>query len=289
MLPALIKAMRPRQWTKNGFIFFALIFDKQLFSPEPFLRTLQGFFLFCLISSAVYLLNDIADIEADRQHPEKKHRPLASGVLPLGLALGAALVLAIIALLLGYLLEPAFAGILAIYLTLNLLYSRWLKHVPILDVLIISSGFVLRVAAGVVLITVERFSPWLYMITILFSLYIGLGKRRAEMDLLEEGASAHRKVLDGYTIPLLDQYITIVSGMTIVAYSLYTFSAPNLPTNHTMMLTIPFVVYGIFRYLQLIQTGHAAGAPDEVALKDRPLQITVLLWGLAVIAVFYLS
>ena len=289
MLPALIKAMRPRQWTKNGFIFFALIFDKQLFSPEPFLRTLQGFFLFCLISSAVYLLNDIADIEADRQHPEKKHRPLASGILPLGLALGAALVLAIISLLLGYLLEPAFAGILAIYLTLNLLYSRWLKHVPILDVLIISSGFVLRVAAGVVLITVERFSPWLYMITILFSLYIGLGKRRAEMDLLEEGASAHRKVLDGYTIPLLDQYITIVSGMTIVAYSLYTFSAPNLPTNHTMMLTIPFVVYGIFRYLQLIQTGHAAGAPDEVALKDRPLQITVLLWGLAVIAVFYLS
>ncbi len=289
MLPALIKAMRPRQWTKNGFIFFALIFDKQLFSPEPFLRTLQGFFLFCLISSAVYLLNDIADIEADRQHPEKKHRPLASGILPLGLALGAALVLAIIALLLGYLLEPAFAGILAIYLTLNLLYSRWLKHIPILDVLIISSGFVLRVAAGVVLITVERFSPWLYMITILFSLYIGLGKRRAEMDLLEEGASAHRKVLDGYTIPLLDQYITIVSGMTIVAYSLYTFSAPNLPTNHTMMLTIPFVVYGIFRYLQLIQTGHAAGAPDEVALKDRPLQITVLLWGLAVIAVFYLS
>ena len=289
MFPALIKAMRPRQWTKNGFLFFALIFDKQLFSPAPFLRTLQGFFLFCLISSAVYLFNDIADVDADRQHPEKKNRPLASGALPLGLARGAAILLAITALLLGYLLEPVFAGILAIYLILNLLYSRWLKHVPILDVLIISSGFVLRVAAGVVVITVERFSPWLYMITILFSLYIGLGKRRAEMDLLEEGASAHRKVLDGYTIPLLDQYITIVSGMTIVAYSLYTFSAPNLPTNHTMMLTIPFVVYGIFRYLQLIQTGHVAGAPDEVALKDRPLQITVLLWGLAVIAVFYLS
>ena len=281
--------MRPRQWTKNGFIFFALIFDKQLFSPAPFLRTLQGFFLFCMISSAVYLFNDIADIDADRQHPEKKRRPLASGALPLGLALGAAIVLAITALLLGYMLEPAFAGILAVYLILNLLYSRWLKHVPILDVLIISSGFVLRVAAGVVLITVERFSPWLYMITILFSLYIGLGKRRAEMNLLEQGAGAFRKVLDGYTIPLLDQYITIVSGMTIVAYSLYTFSAPNLPVNHSMMLTIPFVVYGIFRYLQLIQTGHAAGAPDEVALKDRPLQITVLLWGLAVIAVFYLS
>ena len=289
MLKALIKAMRPRQWTKNGFVFFALIFDKQLFSPEPFLRTLVGFFLFCLISSAVYLLNDIADIGADRLHPEKKFRPLASGELPINMAQGAAFILALISLSLGYLLEPVFATMLALYFGINLLYSRWLKHVPILDVLIISSGFVLRVAAGVALITVERFSPWLYMLTILFSLYIGLGKRRAEMDLLADDASAHRKVLDGYTIPLLDQYITIVSGMTIVAYSLYTFSAPNLPENHSMMLTIPFVVYGIFRYLQLIQTGHVAGAPDEVALKDRPLQATVLLWGLAVIAIFYLS
>jgi 4-hydroxybenzoate polyprenyltransferase len=289
MLKTLIKAMRLRQWTKNGFVFFALIFDKQLFSFQPFLRTLEGFFLFCLISSAVYLLNDIADIEADRQHPEKKHRPLASGELSISVAQGAAFILALTSLSLGYLLEPVFAGMIALYFIINQLYSRWLKHVPILDVLIISSGFVLRVAAGVALITVERFSPWLYMLTILFSLYIALGKRRAEMDLLAHGASAHRKVLDGYTIPLLDQYITIVSGMTIVAYSLYTFSAPNLPENHSMMLTIPFVVYGIFRYLQLIQTGHAAGAPDEVALKDRPLQFTVLLWGIAVIAVFYLS
>src|SRR5687767_3337466 len=288
MLKALIKAMRPRQWTKNGNIFFALIFDKQLFMPGPFLRALAGFFLFCLISSAVYLLNDIADIGADRLHPQKKLRPLASGELTIGVAQGAALILTLTSLSLGYLLEPVFAGILALYFLINLLYSRWLKHVPILDVLIISSGFVLRVAAGVALITVERFSPWLYMLTILFSLYIGLGKRRAEMNLLADDASAHRKVLDGYTIPLLDQYITIVSGMTIVAYSLYTFSAPNLPENHSMMLTIPFVVYGIFRYLQLIQTGHEAGAPDEVALKDRPLQATVLLWGLAVIAVFYL-
>src|SRR3970040_471841 len=289
MLKALIKAMRPRQWTKNGFVFFALIFDKQLFSLQPFLRTLEGFFLFCLISSAVYLLNDIADIEADRQHPEKKHRPLASGELSIGVAQGAAFILALTSVSLGYMLEPVFAGMIALYFIINQLYSRWLKHVPILDVLIISSGFVLRVAAGVALITVERFSPWLYMLTILFSLYIALGKRRAEMNLLAQEASAHRKVLDGYTIPLLDQYITIVSGMTIVAYSLYTFSAPNLPENHSMMLTIPFVVYGIFRYLQLIQIGHAAGAPDEAALKDRPLQITLVLWGLAVIAIFYLS
>ena len=289
MINALLKTMRLRQWTKNGFVFFALVFDQQLFVWGPFLRTLEGFLLFCLISSAVYILNDIADVEADRTHPEKKHRPLASGTLPVMVALIAAIILAAIAISLGYLLSPAFALILALYLSINLLYSRWLKHIPILDVLIISSGFVLRVAAGVTLITVERFSPWLYMITILFSLYIGLGKRRAEMNLLAHGAGEHRKVLDGYTIPLLDQYITIVSGMTIVAYSLYTFSAPNLPENHSMMLTIPFVVYGIFRYLQLIQTGHAAGSPDEVALKDRPLQMTVVLWALSVIVIFYRS
>jgi 4-hydroxybenzoate polyprenyltransferase len=289
MLKALIKTMRPRQWTKNGFIFFALIFDKQLFLLEPFLRTMAGFFLFCLISSSVYLFNDIADVEADRNHPIKKSRPIASGQLPVNVAWAAALALIIISLPLAYLLSPAFMLVLVTYLVLNLLYSRWLKHVPILDVMIIALGFVLRVAAGVTLITVERFSPWLYVITLLFSLYIGLGKRRAEINMLSQGAGAHRKVLDGYTLPLLDQYITIVSGITIIAYSLYTFSAPNLPANHTMMLTILFVIYGIFRYLQLIQTGHAAGSPDEVALKDRPLQITVVLWGLTVIAVFYLS
>jgi 4-hydroxybenzoate polyprenyltransferase len=289
MLKALIKAMRPRQWTKNGSIFFGLIFDKQLFLVKPFLRTLEGFALFCLISSAVYLFNDITDVEADRNHPEKKFRPIASGKLPIPVALTAAWILTFIAIPVGYLLSPMFAFFLAIYLVTNLLYSRWLKHISILDVLIVSSGFVLRVAAGVALITVERFSPWLYIVTVLFSLYIGLGKRRAEMNLLADGASSHRKVFEGYTIPLLDQYITIVSSTTIIAYSLYTFFAPNVPANHTMMLTIPFVVYGIFRYLQLIQTGHAAGSPDEVALKDRPLQLTVLLWGLAVIAIFYLS
>lgn len=289
MLKALLKTMRLRQWTKNGFVFFALVFDKQLFLPGPFLRTLEGFFLFCLISSAVYLLNDIFDVEADRKHPEKKHRPLASGKLSISVAWGAAIALVLIALPLGYLLSPILSLLLATYLIVNLLYSLWLKHIPILDVFIVSSGFVLRVAAGVALITVERFSPWLYVITTLFSLYIGFGKRRAEMSLLAQGAASHRKVLDGYTIPLLDQYITIVSGTTIVTYSLYTFTAPNLPENYSMMLTIPFVVYGIFRYLQLIQSGHAAGAPDEVALKDRPLQVTMLLWGLAVLAVFYLS
>src|SRR5919106_4325642 len=178
MLSPLIKTMRLRQWTKNGFIFFGLVFDKQLLIPEPFLRTVAGFFLFCLISSAVYLLNDVADVEADRNHPTKKFRPIASGTLPISVALTTALLLTLISLPLGYWLSPTFALVLTAYLLINLLYSRWLKHVAILDVLIVSSGFVLRVAAGGILISpVERFSPWLYMITILFSLYIGLGKR----------------------------------------------------------------------------------------------------------------
>src|SRR5690349_20298427 len=219
MLRALIKNMRLRQWTKNGFVFFALIFDRQLFIVESFWRTVAGFFLFCLISSAVYLFNDLADVEADRNHPTKKLRPIASGKLPIRVAYSAALLLTVVSISVGFVLSPWFALVLATYLVVNLLYSHWLKHVPILDVFIISSGFVLRVVAGVLLIyPVERFSPWLYMITVLFSLYIGLGKRRAEMNQLAGDAAAHRKVLDGYTIPLLDQYITIVSGTTIVAY-----------------------------------------------------------------------
>ncbi len=289
MISALIKTMRIRQWTKNGFVFLGLIFDQQLFLLEPFLRTLAGFFLFSLTASTVYLINDIADIEADRQHPQKKNRPLPSGKLPIKAAQIAAALFVLIALPLAWWLTPAFAVVLAAYLIINIAYSKWLKHIPIIDVLTIAAGFVLRVEAGVLLITVERFSPWLYVVTTLFSLYLGFGKRRAELALLERGAGSHRKVLEGYTIPLLDQYITIVSATTIVAYSLYTFSAPNLPDNHSMMLTIPFVVYGIFRYLYLIQVTHEAGAPDEVLLTDRPLQAAILLCGLTILAVFYLS
>ena len=290
MFKALLKTMRPRQWTKNGFVFFALIFDKQLFQLEAFLRTLGGFALFCLISSVVYLINDIADIEADRKHPEKKKRPLPSGKLPVRVAWAAAIGLTVLTLPLGWLLSPAFAGVLAAYLVINLAYSKWLKHIPIVDVLVIAAGFVLRVHSGVTLIEVERFSPWLYVVTTLGSLYLGFGKRRAELSLLDRGAGSHRRVLDGYTIPLLDQYVTIVSAATILAYSLYTFSAaPNLPENHSMMLSIPFVVYIIFRYLYLIQVTHEAGSPEEVLLKDTPIQAAIVLLGLTVLAVFYLS
>ena len=288
MLIALLKTMRPRQWSKNAFVFFALVFDKQLFHRDAFLRTLAGFALFCIISSVVYIINDISDMEADRQHPKKKNRPLPSGQLPVNVAWLAAMVLILVSLPLAYLLSAGFAAVLVIYLLINLAYSRWLKHIPIVDVFILAAGFVLRVAAGVTLIAVERFSPWLFVVTTLGSLYLGFGKRRAEMSLLAQGAGSHRKVLEGYSIPLLDQYITIVSAATIVSYSFYTFSAPNLPANHSMMLTIPFFVYIVFRYLYLVQMTDQTGAPEEVLLTDRPVQLAIGLMGLTVLAAFYL-
>ena len=289
MLTALLKTMRPRQWPKNIFIFAAIVFDKQLLNVEAFLRTLAGFVLFCLISSSVYIFNDLADVEADRQHPDKKNRPIAAGKLPVGVAWAAGIGLVIVSLSFAFLLAPSFAAVLVVYFLLNMAYSKWLKHVPIIDVLVIAAGFVLRVHAGVTLIQVERFSPWLYVVMTLLALFLGFGKRRAELALLAQGAGSHRKVLDGYTLPLLDQYIMIVSGTTIVAYSLYTFSAPNVPANHSMMLTIPFVVYTIFRYLYLIEVKHAGGAPEEILLSDRPFQIAMVLWAAAVLAIFYLS
>lgn len=287
MLIALIKTMRPRQWTKNGFVFFALIFDKQLFHLEAFLRTLGGFALFCLVSSVVYIINDITDIEADRQHPKKKLRPLPSGKLPVNVAWAAAATIVAVSLTLSYLLSPGFCAVLTGYFVMNLAYSRWLKHVPILDVFIIAAGFVLRVEAGVTLIVVERFSPWLYLVTTLGALYLGFGKRRAEMTLLTKGAGSHRKVLEGYSIPLLDQYLTIVATSTIVFYSFYTFTAENMPKNHSMMLTIPFIMYIIFRYQQLVHLTDQTGAPDEVLLTDRPMQIALVLMGFTVLIVFY--
>ncbi|MBE3040387.1 MAG: decaprenyl-phosphate phosphoribosyltransferase [Chloroflexi bacterium] len=289
MLRALFKTMRPRHWTKNAFLFAALVFDGKLFHLPDFLRTLAGFGLFCLISSAVYIFNDLLDVEADRQHPLKKNRPIAKGQLPVPVALAAGATLGLLAIALGYLLAWQFALTILVYFAMMLTYSKWLKHVPILDVLILAAGFVLRVHAGTTLITVERFSPWLYVLMTLLALYLGFGKRRAELALLADDATNHRKVLDGYTIPLLDQFITIVSGTTIVAYSLYTFFRPETPGNHALMLTIPFVIYAIFRYLYLIQVKQIGGEPEEILLSDRPFQISIFLWGLAVLVVFYLT
>jgi 4-hydroxybenzoate polyprenyltransferase len=288
MLRAILKTMRIKQWTKNGFVLAALVFDRQLTNHVSFGRSLAGLFLFCLLSSSVYIINDIMDVEADRQHPTKKNRPIAAGKLPIPIAIIATITILAITFPLAFLLSPTFFGISVFYFLLNLAYSSRLKHIPLLDVLVLATCYVLRVAAGVSLIHVERFSPWLYVVTTLLALYLGFGKRRAELSMVDGTASTQRKVLDGYTIPFLDQLIMIVSSTTIVAYSLYTFSAPNLPVNHTMMLTIPFVLYGIFRYLYLMQIEQAGSAPDELLLTDRPLQITILLWGISVLIIFYI-
>jgi len=286
-LTLIIKTMRPAQWTKNFVLFAALVFDRQLFNLPALIMTTAGFVLFCLISSLVYFVNDILDIEADRRHPRKCQRPIASGALSVRTAVLFSIGLFCVVFPLAYKLSSAFAVVGLVYFLANLAYSRWIKHIPIIDVMFLAAAFILRVLAGMTFIQVERFSPWLFVITALLALFLGFGKRRAELALLADDASMHRRVLDGYTIPLLDQLLSIVSSTTIIAYSLYTFSAPNLPANHSMMLTIPFVVYGILRYLYLIQVEQLGGSPETVLLEDRPMQITILLWITAVGLVFY--
>jgi len=288
MLKGIIKSLRVKQWIKNTFLLSALVFDRQLTNPAAVFRTIMGVIVFSFISSSVYFFNDVFDVESDRMHPRKRNRPIASGVVPIQAAVIIGLLLSLTSLTWAFFLSRSFFTICTVYLILNLFYSKWIKHIPLLDVMVIASGFVLRVAAGVTLIQVERFSPWMYVVTTLLALYIGFGKRRAELVLLSKEANQHRKVFNGYTIDFLDQLITIVSGTTIVAYSLYTFSAPNLPDNHMTMLTIPFVLYGIFRYLYLIQVKESGGAPEEIVLKDFPLQLSILLWGISVIIIFYL-
>jgi 4-hydroxybenzoate polyprenyltransferase len=289
LIANLVKAMRPKQWAKNVVIFAALVFDRQLGwnNPVPLIRTVAGFLIFCLLSGVVYLVNDIQDVEADRVHPRKRFRPIASGALSIRAAwIAAALLLAILAPC-AWVLGQNFSVVALAYFLLNLVYSKWLKHILLIDVFSIALFFVLRVAAGAVLIHVARFSPWLYVVTTLASLYIGFGKRRAELTLLMSNADNHRKVLGGYSVALLDQYLIIVAATTIVAYSLYTFSAPNVPPNHAMMLTIPFVIYGIFRYMYLVQNKGYGGAPEDVLFADRPLQAAILMWGAGILFIFY--
>ncbi|MEA3376837.1 MAG: decaprenyl-phosphate phosphoribosyltransferase [Chloroflexota bacterium] len=287
MLVNLIKTMRPRQWFKNVFVFAPLIFDEKLFQLPYLARTVAGFVLLCLTSGTVYIINDLADVDKDRNHPRKRYRPLASGELAPRRATVAAFVIPAVALPLGFLLDPLLGGILTAYLLVQIVYSFWLKDVVIIDVMIVASGFLLRVAAGVPLVEAERFSPWLYVCMTLLALLIGFGKRRDELTLLKEEATNHRQSLQDYNLTLLDHVITVVTASTLLTYALYTFSAPNLPPNHTMMLTIPFVLYGIFRYLYLIHVRGMGGAPEEIVLSDRPLQLAIGLWGLSVVVVMY--
>jgi 4-hydroxybenzoate polyprenyltransferase len=287
-LIAFLKTMRPKQWTKNVILFAALVFDLKLLNSPYLLRTIAGFGLFCLISGVVYTINDLADLEKDRQHPRKRRRPLPSGMLSPRFAGIAAAVVAVVVLVAAVWLDLRFAVILVGYLILQLAYSFALKDIVLLDVMAIAAGFVLRVAAGAPLAG-ARISPWLYICTTLLSLFLGLSKRRGELIALQAEAENHRPILKAYNITLLDQLIAMVTSSTILAYALYTFSAPNLPSGYSMMLTIPFVIYGLFRYMYLIHAENCTLAPDEVLLTDRPSFANVALWGLSAVMIMYLG
>jgi len=287
-LALLIKTMRPKQWTKNVFVWAALVFDVKLFQAEPFLATLAAFVLFCLISSAVYIINDLVDMPKDRLHPEKRNRPLASGALNPRIAIMTASVIVVGCLPWALSIGWQLAAILYGYLLLMTAYTFWLKNIVIVDVLTIAAGFVLRVGAGVAVVSAERFSPWLYVCMVLLALFLGLGKRRQEIVLMNENSASTRRILAEYNLRFVDEMLSLVSASTVMAYATYTFSAPSLPENYTMMLTIPFVLYGIFRYLYLIHVKGETDPPDVVVLKDRALLLDVLLFGVVVFLVFYI-
>jgi 4-hydroxybenzoate polyprenyltransferase len=281
---ALLKGLRPKQWIKNLLVFAGFVFtlnDRwRPFSPTmwSFLwRSLAAFGLFSLLSSSVYLLNDVRDVEKDRLHPTKKRRPIASGALKPSVAVVVALILMPACLLAGYRLSPAFAAVGGSYLVMQFGYILALKELVLLDVFVLALGFVMRAISGAVAIGVD-ISPWLYTVTLLGALFLGLCKRRSELVLLDRNAGGHRKILEKYTPSLLDSLISIVASSTIMAYSLYTFTSPKQPGNNLMMLTIPFVIFGLFRYVYLAHAHNAGGSPEEVFLKDKPLIGTLGLW-----------
>ncbi len=283
-----IHQMRPRQYAKNAFIFAPLFFDRQLFVPRSLLLTIMGFIILCILSSAVYVLNDLVDVESDRNHPQKKYRPIASGKISIRSAKIFCVCLFAIALPVAFFLKKSFFLLCVLTALINIAYSFKLKHIPLIDIITIGILFLIRVYSGAVLIQVNIFSPWLYIVTFMLALYLGFGKRRAELASLQGSENNTRPVLDGYTVPFLDQLISIISAVIIMSYALYTFSGPAIPSNNRMLLTIPFVVYGIFRYLYLIQVKHQGGAPEEVLFSDRWLQGTIFLYAVSIIFALYL-
>lgn len=299
---ALVSALRPRQWTKNLAVFAGIVFAQRLLILASFERAVLAFLAFCLASSTIYLLNDLLDLENDRQHPVKCKRPLASGELPVPWAVATmgtlvSICTGLILLIFRLPLEPQpdlfasvgganvlFALSIASYLLLMVMYSVRLKHVVLLDVFIIASGFLLRILAGAVVISVI-ISPWLYLVTILLSLFLALGKRRHELVLLQDQAARHRRILTNYNLPLLDQLITIVTAAILMAYSLYTFQAST--GGHRLMVTIPLVLYGMFRYLYLVHVHREGGSPEEVLLRDRHMLGTIVLCTAIIIVILY--
>jgi 4-hydroxybenzoate polyprenyltransferase len=287
-LRSLVVSLRPNQWTKNLVVLAALGFSKHLFEPRPLLRSLLAFALFCGLSGTVYLLNDVADVERDRLHPLKKRRPIASGELPVRTAATIAVILGFACLALSFLLGRPFAACAALYLGLNLAYSFRLKEVVIVDVLSVSLGFVLRAVAGAVAIGVV-FSDWLLICTILLALFLTLAKRRHELTTLNDTAAGHRKILAEYSPYLLDQMIAVVTASCVTAYAFYTTAVDTREKYQTdrLVWTLPFVLYGIFRYLYLVHQKEKGGSPTDLLLTDRPLLVTVGLWALAIVAIVY--
>jgi 4-hydroxybenzoate polyprenyltransferase len=288
MILSLVLSLRPSQWTKNLIIFGALGLSQRLLDVEAVLVSCAAFAIFCVLSGVVYLLNDIADREADRQHPLKRFRPIASGALPVPVAIGWALGLGLGGLAAAFWLRPLFGVVATSYVLLLALYSWQLKHIVILDVLTIAIGFVMRAAAGAIAIAVP-ISHWLYVLTILLALFLALSKRRHELVLLANGATSHRRILAEYSPYLLDQMIAVVSASTIVAYAFYTVSPETVQKFGTdrLMLTLPFPLYGIFRYLYLVHLKEGGGSPADMLLTDRPLLLCVALWTVAVAIIIY--
>ncbi len=285
---ALLKAMRPQQWTKNVLLFPALLFSQNLFHWRETSLVCAACAVFCLLSSSVYLLNDLLDIESDRAHPTKRHRPLASGALPIPVGSAACALLSLGSLMAAFWLSTAFAWTAVAYFLLQAAYAVRLKHIVILDVGCIAAGFVLRAVAGGQVIAVT-ISSWLLICAMLLSLFLALGKRRHELLLLEDGATAHRRILGEYTIELLDQMIAIVTAATVVCYTFYTVAPETVAKFGTtrLVFTVPFVLYGIFRYLYLIHRRQLGGSPEKALLNDTASLINLALYGLAVVLTLY--
>jgi 4-hydroxybenzoate polyprenyltransferase len=284
----LFRSLRPGQWTKNLFVFAALIFGQRLGDPSSVGAAVLAFLVFCALSGAVYLVNDVLDREQDRRHPLKARRPIASGEVSAGLARAAVAVLGILGVSVAWAIGPRFLLVAASYLALLVAYSLFLKHMVILDVLTIAAGFVLRAVAGGAAIAVPV-SQWLLVCTSLLALFIALSKRRHELLLLAEGATGHRPILVEYTPYLLDQMISVVTASTLIAYIVYAISPETASRFGTPLLglTIPFPLYGIFRYLYLVHRKDEGGSPAELFRNDRPLLVCVALWAAAVILIIY--
>ena len=284
---ALLASLRPRQWVKNLFVFAGVIFSQQLLTPRVW-PALAAFAIFCGLSGAIYLFNDVADADKDRLHESKRLRPVASGALPLGAAVGFGVLLLAGGLAAAFRLSPAFGLVALAYGALLTAYSVWLKHLVILDVLTVAAGFVLRAVAGAVAVDVE-ISGWLLICTILIALFLALGKRRHEYRSLTGGAVAHRPILAEYSEGFLDQMISVVTASTVTTYALYTMSPETVAKFHTRLLplTLPFVLYGIFRYLYLLYRRDLGGNPSDLLVTDRGLLLDALLWMLATLAIIY--